>query len=293
MRLKDSEVKRFYKLYSAFCTFANLKHKVIQGLQSPEQYIKTPLEGVAKLRDKIYADKKIFDEFLSKNLYGLCESELETVSSWRHFVKGDFVVYKQYQKHCAFVHNDNGSVVVYGVQGLYDRIGDILAEIPTIVKTVLLPFEGKIVYDGVLLGYSVRFGSGYRQSFKEGFDQAKEQFGIVLQLPFEKPSLQDQEIGKLRYYLKSEDNLEYYEYVIDELLEKNPQLIPVYHQEVGKLYSRKLKRRLKKIGIKAGWFAVYNDMLIASGKTKSEAKESAKQILPKDMQKDFVVFQVK
>ena len=51
------------------------------------------------------------------------------------------------------------------------------------VQTVLLPFEGRIVYDGLMTGYNISFGPGIRRSLKESFEDAKTRQGIVTALP--------------------------------------------------------------------------------------------------------------
>jgi len=48
---------------------------------------------------------------------------------------------------------------VYGVVGLCDEIKNVVGnDLPVLVKTVLLPFKGKIVYCGVFNFYNICFG---------------------------------------------------------------------------------------------------------------------------------------
>ena len=44
------------------------------------------------------------------------------------------------------------------------------------VDAVLLPFKGKIIYDGFLMPYNVRFGGGYRSSFGDQLKGAKAKY---------------------------------------------------------------------------------------------------------------------
>jgi hypothetical protein len=66
------------------------------------------------------------------------------------------------------------------VDSFEDLVGHRL---PHLCKTVLLPFQGRIVYDGMLAGYNVRFGSGIRRRLKESYDAARQRQGIVTSLP--------------------------------------------------------------------------------------------------------------
>ena len=64
---------------------------------------------------------------------------------------------------------------------------DVIAEqsvlggmpLPVYVKTVLLPFKGKIIYDGLLEGYNLFFGSGISGSMSNTYRAAKQQGKII------------------------------------------------------------------------------------------------------------------
>ena len=51
------------------------------------------------------------------------------------------------------------------------------------VKTTLLPFKGRIVYDGTVENYNITFGAGVRRRFNDSYKEAKARFGIVTSLP--------------------------------------------------------------------------------------------------------------
>jgi Domain of unknown function (DUF6398) len=55
--------------------------------------------------------------------------------------------------------------------------------LPVLIEAVLLPFKGKIVYDGLMTGYRISFGSGIRRLLNESFKAAKARHGIVTALP--------------------------------------------------------------------------------------------------------------
>jgi hypothetical protein len=53
------------------------------------------------------------------------------------------------------------------------------APLPAYVKTVLLPFKGRIIYDGLLEGHSIFFGSGISTSVKNRYRIAKQKGEII------------------------------------------------------------------------------------------------------------------
>jgi hypothetical protein len=56
-------------------------------------------------------------------------------------------------------------------------------QLPVFVKAVLLPFKGKIIYDGLLQGYNLFFGRGISSGLKETYLAAKQQGRIIDSLP--------------------------------------------------------------------------------------------------------------
>ena len=69
-----------------------------------------------------------------------------------------------------------------------DEIADILPPtLPLLIKAVLLPWKGQIIWDGLFTIYNISFGSGIRGSIRESYRQAKAA-GIITSLdPHWKP----------------------------------------------------------------------------------------------------------
>jgi len=57
----------------------------------------------------------------------------------------------------------------YGVLGLYTHLKGLIdsSNLPAFVKAVLLPFENKIVYDGILAPYNIIIGKGISRGFDD------------------------------------------------------------------------------------------------------------------------------
>ena len=129
---------------------------------------------------------------------------------------------------------------------------EILEEFPIFIKTVLLPFKNQIIYDRFPSTYSIYFGPNIRAELKDKYEVSKAKYGIIERFPFYPPSKHELNIGLLKLYLKNKTNMEYYEYEIEELLENDKGLIEIFHQEYGKTYFKKHKKRLKELGRKNG-----------------------------------------
>jgi hypothetical protein len=130
----------------------------------------------------------LIDVFIATNPASLSEEELGIVSPWRHLVAGRFIVLRQLKKHMVLLACDSKSTA-YGVTGLVDPMERVVGNpLPAMVETVLLPFRGKIIYDGIVSLFNVTFGPGTRRRFEEDFRTAKANNGIVTSLPWGGPA---------------------------------------------------------------------------------------------------------
>jgi hypothetical protein len=184
MQLDSHDLHLFFKLYPALLFFVNQRLNVVEKpIARPEKVIKLPTEERIKLRDALVANMDLIDAFVSENPFKLSEDELAIVRSWKDLVAGEFYVYRCLTNYTIFLTNRE-PVVAYGVLSLMDSFEDLIGpRLPHLCKTVLLPFKGQIVYDGLLAGYNITFGSGIRRRLKESYEDAKERQGIITSLP--------------------------------------------------------------------------------------------------------------
>jgi len=163
----------------------------IQGagvLASAAAYRSLPPERRQEVVRAFLGRLDLLDLFIAANPARLSEEELGIVSSWRHLVAGRFIALRQLKKHMVLLACDANSTA-YGVTGLVDPMELVIRQpLPAMVETVLLPFRGKIVYDGIVSTFKVTFGPGARRGFEEDFRSAKAKNGVVTSLPWEAPA---------------------------------------------------------------------------------------------------------
>jgi hypothetical protein len=150
---------------------------VIKNLNSVEAYQKISNEQRVKLRNAFYKKPEIIDDFVRENPFRYSQEELAIASGWKNFVAGDFFIDRVLKKYAIFIGNNK----VYGVLALTESFRDVLGgmPLPTYVKTVLLPFKGKIIYDGLIEGYNIFFGHGISTSMSNTYRAAKQQGKII------------------------------------------------------------------------------------------------------------------
>lgn len=150
-----------------------------------------------EVRDALYANIELLDAFIAENPAQLTPEELAIVQSWKHFVRGDFYV-DRFLKKGAILIGSGDPPSVYMVQGLTDSLQDILAgyyKPPVLIKTVLLPFKGQIISDGLLQTYNIFFGGGIRGDLRETYMAAKQNGRIIESLD---PKLRSRQQQKAR-----------------------------------------------------------------------------------------------
>lgn len=158
--------------------FVNGKLKLVPEVPSLEDYINRYDTAEKKIvRDAIFENIHLIDEFIDENPAAAKGDELDIVAGWKYFVGGAFFIERMLKKHAIFIQDND----VYAVLSLMDPLNEMIHKsfLPYHAKAVLLPFKGKIIYDGVLQGYNIYFGGGVKRRLKETYMAAKQAGRIV------------------------------------------------------------------------------------------------------------------
>ena len=293
MRLSKEDVKLFYRLYNPLLVYVNKKFKILEGIDSPEDFKKFSIKKINKVRDRLYKHPELINSFVAENPLNFSAKELKIIGSWKEFVKGRFLIFRYLKNYTVFLDTDE-SPKAYGVLALNSTFEEMVGPyLPVMVEAVLLPFNDKIIYDSIFFPYSMTFGGGIRRSFNDAYQEAKSRFGIITSLPFSTEKVEQNDAANLRFYLRSKRNRERYWEEIEELINKDPDLLTLYHQEMGKIYARTYGKRLREIGLTNAWFAILEGMTIASGATKDEVERILQCILPTKKRKFVYIFRLK
>ena len=204
MNVTFDEGKLFYDLYAALLSYVNRKLNVVtEQFSDSREYTATPPEARTAIRDALYDHRELIDQFVAENPAQLSADELEIVGSWKHALVGKFYVLRYLSKYTVFFSSEGSPNKAYGVLGLADPLEEVIGPyLPRLITAVLLPFKGRIIYDGLVSGYNITFGGGIKRSLNEEYKEAKEAFGIITSLggqpaaPPEKPKKVRRKSGK-------------------------------------------------------------------------------------------------
>lgn len=293
MQLPEPEIDHFYQLYKPLLVYTNQRFQITPDMKTPDDIEGYPFEETFKVREKIYQQPELLDDFITANSNILSSEDIAIVKSWKNFVKERFYIFRYLKNYTVFLTIEE-PYKAYGVLALYSSFQEMFGfSLPRLVDAVLLPFKGKIIYDGLFAGTNLWFGSNFRSSINDLYQEAKSKFGIITSLEQPIEELETDDTAKLKVYLKNERNRELYWQEIQTLIKRSSALERLYYQEIGKVYAKKYGKRFREIGLTDVWIALFEEMPIASGKTKAEVEKLVKQILPQQKREFVYIFHLK
>ena len=181
MLINPTASELFFRLYMSLLGFVAGRAGSIAGIRDLASFKAAPKSAKGEVRDHLYKNIHLINDYIETNPDGFREQELGFVSHWTRFLKGDFVVARELKSYTVLLQGKDYTKA-YGVLGLWDEITDILPlPMPVLIHTVLLPWKGQIIWDGLFSCYSIHFGRGIQREFKESYQRAKET-GIILSL---------------------------------------------------------------------------------------------------------------
>jgi hypothetical protein len=193
VNLSPQEAERFYRIWWPLLGYVNERRRLVSRVIG--QVVKggtLSIQEAAEIRDALWADDSLREAFVSANPARLSREDLEIVASWRYRVAGHFYVLRYLKKHTIFL-GESKPPRAYGVLGLVSRIDAMIGpDLPVLVEAVLLPFGDKIIYDGLLTPYRIRFGPGICANLNATYRDIQERQGVTTSLlpPAAPPSIE-------------------------------------------------------------------------------------------------------
>ncbi len=182
MKLSRQDADLFYTLMWPLQFFVHQRLHIVPDVDTLPAYIACPSDHKLQVRQALYEHVDLIDAFLQENPQHFSEETLAIIATWKHYQAGDFYIERLLKTHAIFIASDDK---VYAVLALHDAFQEMFhhRQLPVFVKAVLLPFKGKIIYDGLLQGYNLFFGRGISSGLKETYLAAKQQGRIIDSLP--------------------------------------------------------------------------------------------------------------
>jgi hypothetical protein len=180
MKLSEKDANLFFDLISPMQFYVNQKERFFPDVATVEEYRSLDMEDQMLVRDALWENPALIAQYVSENPHKLSAEHLDIVNGWQHRVYGRFVIERLLKKHAIFIKDDQ----VYAVLALHDTFDEMIPRqmLPVFVETVLLPFKGQIIYDGLILGGNIMIGPNMAIGFKYTYMSAKRNEKIIISL---------------------------------------------------------------------------------------------------------------
>ncbi|GJM41395.1 MAG: hypothetical protein DHS20C20_16770 [Ardenticatenaceae bacterium] len=180
MRISEKDADLFFDLVFSLQFYVNQREQLLPNVPTIEKYLTLDMEDQLLVRDTLWENPDLIAQYVSENPDNLSSEHLYIVQSWQHRVRGRFVIERLLKKQAIFITDDK----VYGVQALHNSFDEMIPRemLPVFVETVLLPFKGQIIYDGLIRGGNIMIGSNMAAGFKDTYMAAKRNGTIIISL---------------------------------------------------------------------------------------------------------------
>ena len=102
-------------------------------------------EVTLKLRDALWANDALREQFIAENPAQLPAEDLALVASWQYRLAGSFYIFRSLQHYTIFLSTTTPTHA-YGVLGLVSTIEETVPmPLPVYTQAVLLPYEHHIM----------------------------------------------------------------------------------------------------------------------------------------------------
>jgi hypothetical protein len=177
MILSKEDATLFFKLMFPLQIYINRKMNIVPEVKSVQDFLDESMEIKQKIRNALYENPGLIDQYISENPDNLQKENLEIIIKWKIFRKGKFFIERYLKEYAVFIEDEK----VFAVLGLRDHFEKFFhkTHLPVYLETVLLPFKRKIIYDGMFMPYSIHFGNNTKSELKEIYLRAKQHDEII------------------------------------------------------------------------------------------------------------------
>lgn len=174
MHLTPEEYAVFREAQDGLLLFIHQARNLQPTVRTRQEFAALPLADLVPARQAWRLECFLLEDYLKEAGKDVAHRDL--LESWRAAVFGKFTVVKQLRAGAIFQGEDGKH---YQVLGPSNSVESALPGMPLLVDTALLPFRGRIVYDGVMRTWPVVFGRGMRKRVNDEYQRARRQ-GLVL-----------------------------------------------------------------------------------------------------------------
>lgn len=184
MRISPEGARKFISLYIFLMYYAGQERHLLPPDMTLDEFKESGLDVKIACRDAIYEPRHLIMRFLDSNRELLTQEAQDTLESWaEHYVKGKFYLLRHLKQNSIFLLLEN-KMKAYGVLGLTDELDRVIPKgaLPAYVETVLLPYEGKVVCDGLVVSDNTPVTATVKREMADEYKQLKQAKELITRL---------------------------------------------------------------------------------------------------------------
>lgn len=191
-KLSKHEVQNYYSCYNKLLTFvygkyakANKRPKkdaIFNIMENGTYFCDFELMNsgeISDVRDYFAKNPKIIDEYLSNEQDSLTQIELQIIKNFKNLLYDQFIIMESINNSEVLAWSVKNKKI-YLVYGLYDPIAEIIPSFPCIASLILLGYEDRIVYDGLMGVNNVEIGNNMLSNLIDEYKNLRDVNGVVL-----------------------------------------------------------------------------------------------------------------
>lgn len=182
MKLAEPESNLFHKLYYPLLFFTNQKRRILPDVFTVSGLQQKSSEQLKTIRSVLFQQLNLFDQFIVTNPFHFSSKQLEIVDAWKRSRLGRYFIFSE-ANNCTIFLSNIKPMQAYGVLALNREFKSIFnEEFPVYIETALLPFNDKIIADGIFSYYRINFGAGFIRNLQKSYQKALDQEGLIISL---------------------------------------------------------------------------------------------------------------
>lgn len=177
MTLPEKEFKDYIETHLDFLFYVGRQTNILHESVDVKAFKKLGTKIKFKCREEFLSDPGLLNNYLEKEFENLETEKIKILEGFKKRISGDFVILKFLKDYAVLI--DLNKSKCYLVKALGDNFKKLISETPKMVKTTILPFKDKIIYDGFLEPYGIVIGQSIRKDLNRLYKKAKDSKELI------------------------------------------------------------------------------------------------------------------
>ena len=170
MILTDEEQKLFFSIYYPLLFYYNEYFKVFKNITNFEDMFDLHTADYIKIRDKIFEDKKVIEYFIEDNRKVLGKNKIDILNKWIKEARNIECLFIKKDRISKFIDlSTNEEIKIVGISDDPD-IMEIFNYWPLVIRAVIMPFQKKIIWDGLFTVENVIFDERIKKALRKSIE---------------------------------------------------------------------------------------------------------------------------